>query len=415
MSSDTPITADRPLIPESSTAESTNVEVVMSDFEDGTLYVPEYQRDTDQWDDVTKSILIESVINNLTIPAFFFEVEMTDSGEKNAVIDGQQRITTLFQFYKKGFKLVSADEAAYISPHNIAYAGKTFDDLPAQYKSTFKKYRLTIIKLRNIQPVRLEIFRRINQGGTPLSGQDIRLAYYGQDSPSVTFVRLAGIFDKGRPASERAINGAQEKHKLEFPWDRHEQAFASWKDWWEEKSIAKGQTASEAFLWSLVSANATELDGLLKNASVLQNLKVSYHGSVDEALDAYCAQLQFQDHSELPKQIFSFEEIRDSFFPFFAQMLHLLIGIRGPSIRVTKHRLVCAIIGAAYAMGVRNVDNKGKNWDTVMGFIRDPALAAAHMDIDYPQSKGKWDGRKGYYIQMLTVRDVLKKAGITAG
>lgn len=41
--------SDRPLIPESSTAESTNVEVVMNKFEDGTLYVPEYQRDTDQW------------------------------------------------------------------------------------------------------------------------------------------------------------------------------------------------------------------------------------------------------------------------------------------------------------------------------------------------------------------------------
>lgn len=404
---------DRPLIPESSTAESTNVEVVMNEFEDGTLYVPEYQRDTDQWDDVTKSILIESVINNLTIPAFFFEVEVTDTGERNAVIDGQQRLTTLFQFFKKGFKLVSADEAAYISPNNIAYAGKSFDELPPQYKSAFKKYRLAIIKLRNIQHVRLEIFRRINQGGTPLSGQDIRLAYYGQDSPSVTLVRLAGIFDKARPASERAIAGAQTKYSLNFPWDLDLQSFASWKDWWEDKSLAKGQTASEAFLWSLVSANAPELDSLLKNSSVLQDLKVSYHGSVDEALDAYCAQLQFQDKSTLPKQLFSLEEIRDGFFPFFAQAIQAFIGIRGVSIRVTKHRLVAAVIGAVYSMGIRTI-NQEPEWAKVMAFIRDPSGFAERVGIEYPQSKGKWDGRKGYHSQMLTIRRVLKKIGLTA-
>jgi hypothetical protein len=41
--------------------------------------------------------------------------------------------------------------------------------------------------------MRLEIFRRINQGGTPLSGQDIRLAYYGEKSPSLALIRLAGV------------------------------------------------------------------------------------------------------------------------------------------------------------------------------------------------------------------------------
>ena len=39
---------------------------------------------------------------------------------------------------------------------------------------------------------KLEIFRRINEGGTPLSGQDIRLAYYSE-SKSVTLIRLVGI------------------------------------------------------------------------------------------------------------------------------------------------------------------------------------------------------------------------------
>jgi hypothetical protein len=54
----------------------------MGDLNDGTLRIPDYQRDADQWDKSTKSLLIESVINNLTIPAFFFEVSYDEAGSR---------------------------------------------------------------------------------------------------------------------------------------------------------------------------------------------------------------------------------------------------------------------------------------------------------------------------------------------
>jgi hypothetical protein len=79
----------RPLVTESSTSESTNVEVVLGDLGAGTVRIPDYQRDADQWGDVTKSLFIESVINNLTIPAFFFEVLVDGGIEINEVVDGQ--------------------------------------------------------------------------------------------------------------------------------------------------------------------------------------------------------------------------------------------------------------------------------------------------------------------------------------
>ena len=174
----------KPLIPESSTSESTNVEVVLNDLRDNIVQIPDYQRDSDQWAEPTKSLLIESVINNLSIPAFFFEVDVDSSGvEKNQVIDGQQRLTTLSEFFNNKFRLVESSEAPYISPNSIHYAGKTFGELPVVFQQAFKKYRLAIIKLRDLKDTRLEVFRRINQGGTPLSGQDIRLAYYGENSP----------------------------------------------------------------------------------------------------------------------------------------------------------------------------------------------------------------------------------------
>jgi hypothetical protein len=210
----------KPLM-ESSTSESTNVEVVLNDLRDGLVKIPDYQRDSDQWAEPTKSLLVESVINNLSIPAFFFEVTFDDGVERNEVIDGQQRLTTLYDYFQGRFTLVDSEDAPYISPNSIHYAGKRFDQLPIAYKQAFKKYRLAVIKLRNLEgEMRLEIFRRINQGGTPLSGQDIRLAYYGEKSPSLALIRLAGVYDPEREASKRFLARAKEIG-ISYPWKNH--------------------------------------------------------------------------------------------------------------------------------------------------------------------------------------------------
>jgi uncharacterized protein DUF262 len=193
----------RPLIKESSTSESTNVEVTMLEMQGKTLQIPDYQRDSDQWDDTTKSLFIESVINNLSVPAFFFEPRVADGIECNEVVDGQQRLTTLYAFWLNKLRLVTSDEAAYLSPHSVHYAGRTLDELPPPYQQAFKRYRLAIIKLRDLGDMRLEVFRRINQGGTPLSGQDIRLAVYGSNSPTMAVIRLAGYMTKSaKPLSD---------------------------------------------------------------------------------------------------------------------------------------------------------------------------------------------------------------------
>ena len=98
------------------------------------------------------------------------------------------------------------------------YAKKTFNELPIVYQQAFKRYNLTVIKLRNLGNMRLEIFRRINQGGTPLSGQDLRLAYYGETSPSLTLIRLAGIYNPGREAARRFLERAEEQFGIAYPW-----------------------------------------------------------------------------------------------------------------------------------------------------------------------------------------------------
>jgi len=405
----TDINQIKPLIPESSTSESTTVEVVLNDMRDKTLEIPDYQRDCDQWGEPTKSLFVESVINNLSVPAFFFEVAVESGVEKNYVVDGQQRLTTLDQFHKNKFRMVDSEDAPYLSPNSIHYAGKTFDELPQPYQQAFKKYRLTVIKLRNMGDMRLELFRRINQGGTPLSGQDIRLAYYGSESPSLAFIRLAGVYDPDKLASKRFIERAQNDFGMGYPW-KNEPARQCWAEWWADKEIAKGQTASEAFLWSLIAVQVEKLDAILQNRPALQALNCRFNRAVDEALDACCAQLRYQDrNSGTPPALMPFSEIRNAFFPMFEEYIGYFLGQKGPNLPVMKHRLLSAVIGAAYAISLKPSKLAEQKWTNLVEFIRHPQDLASQFNIEYPQSKGRWDGTKGYKAQLSAVKQIVRK------
>lgn len=399
----------KPLIPESSTSESSRVDSVLKDFADGTIEIPDYQRDSDQWDETTKSLLIESVINNLSIPAFFFEVAVgADGVERNQVVDGQQRLTTLKDYYDRKFRLVDSNDAPYISPNSVHYAGKTYDELPKVYQQSFERYRLAIIKLRDLRDMRLEVFRRINQGGTPLSGQDIRLAYYGDNSPSLAFIRIVGIYDANRQASQRFVRTAGTKYGIVYPWT-DETAQESWNDLWAEKDLAKGQTASEMFLWALMTAQHRELDTLLQNGDALRKLNVSFNKEIDGAMDVYCAQLRYQDtHDALPPILITFGDMRTRFFPAFQTWIGKL-GAMGPSLDVRKYRTVAALIGAGFREGIATDAWSRDQWGRAVEFIRRPTETQAAFGVEWPQSKGRWDGVKGYRAQMEAACQIVRR------
>jgi hypothetical protein len=399
----------KPLIPESSTSESTSVEVVLNDLRDGIVEIPDYQRDSDQWAEPTKSLLVESVINNLSIPAFFFEVSVEAGVERNQVIDGQQRLTTLAEFFNRKFRLVDSDDAPYISPNSVHYAGKTFDELPLAYQQAFKKYRLTIIKLRDLHETRLEVFRRINQGGTPLSGQDIRLAVHGENSPSLALIRLAGIYDPDRQAAKRFLKTAKDKFDLSYPW-KDNAALEVWRDWWEDKDIARGQTPSEAFLWSLMTAQYDKIDAILQNSDALQKLNVRFNKGIDEALDAYCAQLHWQDNNKkMPPALMTFDEMLNRFFPYFEGWIKKLVGEKGSSLPVNKHRIIAALGGAAYRLDADSTKLSEQQWTDIVEFVRRPTEIARVKELDWPNSRGRWDGQKGYHAQMKAASEVIAK------
>jgi uncharacterized protein with ParB-like and HNH nuclease domain len=177
-----PEITDQPIVSGQTTAQNEAVETVLKRLEEGELFVPPYQRDSDEWDHNKKSLFIESILNRLTVPAFYLAPSEADP-DRFEVVDGQQRLTTLDAFFTNKYRLESDDDCPYFGT-SVQYAGLIYENLHESWQKAFRRYNLTLVTLPQGMPLnlRLEIFRRVNEGGTPLSGQDIRLSYYSESS-----------------------------------------------------------------------------------------------------------------------------------------------------------------------------------------------------------------------------------------
>ncbi|MFD7069337.1 DUF262 domain-containing protein [Streptomyces sp. NPDC059913] len=140
-------------------------------IEDESLELaPDFQRGR-VWKPVQKSRLIESVLLQIPLPAFYF-AEDTDGLMR--VVDGLQRLSTIQDFVRggeeRGFPLKGVE---YLQN---AVEGKRFEDLPAPWKRRIYNTQIVTHVIDPTTPpdVMYDIFKRINTGGTPLNAQEIR-------------------------------------------------------------------------------------------------------------------------------------------------------------------------------------------------------------------------------------------------
>ena len=117
-------TNDQPIVGGQTTAQNEAVETVLKRLEEGELFVPSYQRDSDEWDDNKKSLFIESILNRLTVPAFYLAPSEGDP-DRFEVVDGQQRLTTLASFFGNNSRLEPDDDCPYFGT-SVQYAGLTY-------------------------------------------------------------------------------------------------------------------------------------------------------------------------------------------------------------------------------------------------------------------------------------------------
>jgi hypothetical protein len=136
---------------------------------------PEYQR-RQVWDNKKKSRLIESLLMNVPIPPIYL---FENDYNRYEVMDGQQRINAVVDFYKNTLKLSGLE--AWKS-----FEGLTYDALPEKVKRGLDRRRLNstviITDLQNqaygASDIRRQVFDRLNTGGMPLQDHELRNCLY---------------------------------------------------------------------------------------------------------------------------------------------------------------------------------------------------------------------------------------------
>ena len=133
---------------------------------------PPYQRRS-VWNQDYKDYFIDTVLNGYPAPAIFIYQEITPDGvSRVSIVDGKQRLSTLFEFAENKFPVY--DKATIQK-----FRGKYFKDLDTETKQDFWKYQFAIEYLPSSdEEIIGNIFDRINRNVIKLTPQELRHAKF---------------------------------------------------------------------------------------------------------------------------------------------------------------------------------------------------------------------------------------------
>lgn len=160
-----------------------DVEGLVKRLRRGDIFIPPFQRDY-VWNQAEASRLVESLLLGLPVPGIFLAKE--NDSNKLSVIDGQQRLKSLFFFYEGFFNPKEGDTRKKVfSLKNVQekFEGKTYEELEEddRVKLDDSIIHSTIIKQETPTDDNTSIyhvFERLNTGGRKLTPQEIRAAIY---------------------------------------------------------------------------------------------------------------------------------------------------------------------------------------------------------------------------------------------
>ena len=157
---------------------------------------PDFQRQAGIWNDERKSRLIESLLLRIPLPVFYVAA---DESEKWSVVDGIQRMKTIYDYVTSKFPLKRLE---YLTKLN----GCTHDELrrPLQRRISETQLIVNVIESGTSPDVLFNVFRRINTGGMTLNGQEIRHAL--NPGPVRDYLKELAESDEFKKATDGSIN-----------------------------------------------------------------------------------------------------------------------------------------------------------------------------------------------------------------
>ncbi len=152
---------------------------IISMYKEDELVKPELQRKY-VWDKVEASRFIESILMGLPVPSVFF----AQSGSQKLIVDGYQRIMTVYDYVRgifsddnKVFRLSNSKKI------NKRWRNKTFSELTIDEQRKIRSTTIHVIIFEQKEPENddtslYQIFERINTSGRTLMPQEIRNCVY---------------------------------------------------------------------------------------------------------------------------------------------------------------------------------------------------------------------------------------------
>jgi hypothetical protein len=147
------------------------IESIVGQVKDDTLFLrplssrPNFQRQY-VWTDRLASRLVESVLLNVPIPPCYLS---ENEDNELDVIDGQQRIYSLYRFLNNQFKLSGLEAIEELN-------GLRFFELSSKEQRKIKTHTLRCVVITNQShpEIKFDVFERLNTNTVPLNAQELR-------------------------------------------------------------------------------------------------------------------------------------------------------------------------------------------------------------------------------------------------
>jgi len=123
---------------------------------------PQYQRGS-VWTPAKKQLLIDTIFRGYDIPKFYLRV-IENSKYEHEVVDGQQRLRSIWEFMNDDFPFGEYSKYFDNLPNMV---GKFYSELGGDEQDLFGAFNISITELRDATDLEVtELFRRLQEGST---------------------------------------------------------------------------------------------------------------------------------------------------------------------------------------------------------------------------------------------------------